>query len=105
MSDIKWGNCEANGCPLPATISSGKQTCTYHYQVWGGEAQQITNQINRFIGYKEKYWEMIKWSAYEWANKELSLRGWDVLPKGQSEPPTVYLARFDKWIDEKIKGL
>ena len=98
-------NCSVDGCPLIGTISSGSVVCKYHYNTYGQGRKDITRRIENYLGYISKYYEMVNWSGSEWSSKDKDLKGWKVLPKGEKEPPTVYLARFDKWRDEKIKGL
>ena len=105
-SASEWPKCSASGCPLWTTIKADKCTCTYHHKKHGREAEAITEAIKEHVAYINKYKLMLHWSVNQWREKEMQIRGWEVLPATEEEmqSPTLYLQRFNKWIETSINN-
>jgi len=102
----EWPNCCHAGCPLITTIKAERNTCTYHFKERDFTAECTTEAIKEHYGYITKLHEMIYWDTRQWRDKKPQLQGWQVLPATleEMERPTLYLKRFQKWIDESIKA-
>jgi hypothetical protein len=101
----EWPNCCHTGCPLPTTIKADRPTCTYHFKENGYSAECITEAVKEHHGYIKKLHQMIYWDTRQWRDKKPQLQGWAVLPATEQEMelPTLYIKRFQKWIDKSIK--
>lgn len=101
----EWPNCSAPGCPLQTTIKADNCTCLYHFRTHGREAETITESIKQNLNLYRRYGEMIRWNVRTWKEKAPQIMGWPVLPATEEEMnlPTLYLNRFKKYMDGKIK--
>lgn len=101
----EWPNCCVAGCPLPTTIKSDRPTCTYHFKENGHSAECITESIKEHHGYIKKLHTMVFWDVRQWKQSRDQIMGWPVLPATEQEMelPTLYIKRFQKWIDTSIK--
>jgi len=105
-NESDWTKCQYAGCILPATIKAEQVTCTYHFkEQYGRFSDAISSAIKENYSFLKKYNEMIMWNVRTWKDREPQILGWDLLPmkKEEAPTPTVYLIRFKKWIDNKIK--
>lgn len=100
----EWPKCTAPDCPLPTTIKDDRCTCGYHHRENGFMADCITEAIKENLAYIKKYNSMLYWNVRQWKEKAPQIMGWPVLPATQSDInlPTVYLAKFKKFIDDSI---
>lgn len=98
-----WRQCDLPGCPLEASIMTTRQTCTYHYNLNGGEADKVTLKIKQNLGYLNKYSEMVRWTMWDWKNKRNRLLDRKQFPLGEKEPYSVYLMRYKQWLEDKLQ--
>lgn len=101
----EWGRCSANGCPMVSTAKvGGVDLCQYHHGhnmgMGGATWNAITESVKHHKGLIKKYVYHVYTPSPDW--NIAAMKGWDVLPMGDEEPPSLYLNRFNKWIHEQI---
>lgn len=103
-NSAEWPLCQAQGCKLHSSYKAGTPLCTYHANQDVMNWTAITHAIEENKGLIMKLARITRATTAYWSDpvKIAAMRGWDALPMGENESPSLYLIRLGAWVRKQI---
>jgi len=99
----EWPRCQANDCVLMSSHKAGGVgLCTYHAAKESYQWPSITLAIKEEKMLVRKLHQMTVAGSNYWTEKRPQMLGWEFFPMEETEPPSSYLMRFSKKVQEVI---